>query len=584
MVKLTIDQKAIEVPEGSTIMDAANIAGIPIPKLCFLKDINEIGACRVCVVEIEGKDKLVTSCNNEVEEGMIIYTNSPKVRRNRKKTVEMILSQHNSNCVTCVRNRNCSLQTITRNLNILDVPYEKELTPLPWNRNFPLIRDNDKCIKCMRCISVCDKVQGVKIWDVGGTGSRTGVYVSGNRKIEESDCVLCGQCITHCPVGALRERDDTEKAWWAIENKKKVTVVQVAPAVRAAWGEVFGLSSEEATMGKITDALKKIGFDYVFDTVFSADLTIMEEGSEFVERFSKGDMRQMPMFTSCCPGWLRFVKSQYPHLVPRLSTAKSPQQMFGAVMKTYFAKKIGVAPEDMVTVSIMPCVAKKGERNMELFYEEYAGHDVDIVLTTRELTRMIRMAHIDPGTLEEASCDDPMADGTGAGVIFGTTGGVMEAALRSAYYLITGENPDADAFTEVRSTRELPKWKEAAFRINDITVRTAVVNGLANTRELIDALERGEVHYDFVEVMACPGGCVGGGGQPIKDGCELATARSRNLRTLDETASVRFSHENRAVQQLYDEFMEKPLSHKAHLLLHTDHGAWQMPAAKKYTE
>lgn len=580
MVKLTIDQKAVEVPEGSTIMDAANIAGIPIPKLCFLKDINEIGACRVCVVEIEGKEKLVTSCNNKAEEGMIVHTNSPKVRRNRKKTVEMILSQHNSNCVTCARNRNCSLQTITRNLNILDVPYEKELTPLPWNKNFPLIRDNDKCIKCMRCISVCDKVQGVKIWDVEGTGSRTGVYVSGNRKIEESDCVLCGQCITHCPVGALRERDDTEKAWWAIENKKKVTVVQVAPAVRAAWGEVFGLSEEEATMGKIADALKKIGFDYVFDTVFSADLTIMEEGNEFVERFKKGDMKQMPMFTSCCPGWVRFVKSQYPHLVSRLSTAKSPQQMFGAVMKTYFAKKIGVAPEDMVTVSVMPCVAKKGESNMELFYEEYAGHDVDVVLTTRELTRMIRMAHIDPETLEDIPCDDPMADGTGAGVIFGTTGGVMEAALRSAYYLITGENPDADAFREVRSTREQPKWKEAEFHINDIAIKTAVVNGLANTRELIEALERGDVHYDFVEVMACPGGCVGGGGQPIKDGYELATKRSKNLRALDEKAPVRFSHENKAVLRLYDEFMEKPLSHKAHMLLHTDHQAWEMPASK----
>ncbi len=581
MVKLTIDQRQVEVPEGSTIMDAANHVGIPIPKLCFLKDINEIGACRVCVVEIEGKEKLVTSCNNLVEEGMVIHTNSPKVRRNRKKTVEMILSQHNSNCVTCARNRNCSLQTITRDLNILEVPYEKELQPLPWNKNFPLIRDADKCIKCMRCIQVCDKVQGVKVWDVEGTGSRTDVYVTGNRTIEESDCTLCGQCITHCPVGALRERDDTEKAWWAIENKKKVTVVQVAPAVRAAWGESFGLKREDATMGKIVDALKRMGFDYVFDTVFTADLTIMEEGNEFVERFTKGDTKQMPMFTSCCPGWLRYVKSQYPHLVPRLSSAKSPQQMFGAIMKSYFAKKIGVAPEDMVTVSIMPCVAKKGESNMELYYEEYAGHDVDIVLTTRELNRMIRMAHINPKTLQEVPCDNPMSDGTGAGVIFGTTGGVMEAALRSAYYLITGSNPDADAFKEVRSSREQVKWKESEIQIGDITIKTAVVNGLGNTRELIRALESGEVHYDFVEVMACPGGCVGGGGQPIKDGAELATSRSKNLRSLDEKAALRFSHENEAVMKLYEEFLEKPLSHKSHMLLHTDHQAWEMPRSSR---
>lgn len=561
-------------------MDAANIAGIPIPKLCFLKEINEIGACRVCVVEIEGKEKLVTSCNNLVEDGMVIYTNSPKVRRNRKKTVEMILSQHNTNCATCARNRNCSLQTITRDLNILDVPYEKELYPQPWNKNFPLIRDADKCIKCMRCIQVCDKIQGVKVWDIEGTGSRTGVYVSGNRTIEESDCTLCGQCITHCPVGALRERDDTEKAWWAIENKKKVTVVQVAPAVRAAWGETFGLKREEATMGKMVDALKRMGFNYVFDTVFTADLTIMEEGNEFIERFQKGDTKQMPMFTSCCPGWIRFVKSQYPHLVSRLSTAKSPQQMFGAVMKSYFAKKIGVAPEDMVTVSIMPCVAKKGESNMELFYEEYAGHDVDVVLTTREMNRMIRMAHINPKTLQDRPCDDLMSDGTGAGVIFGTTGGVMEAALRSAYYLITGSNPDADAFKEVRSSREQKKWKESEVQIGDITIKTAVVNGLGNTRELIEALEKGEVHYDFVEVMACPGGCVGGGGQPIKDGFELATTRSKNLRNLDEKANLRFSHENPSVLKLYEEFLEKPLSHKSHMLLHTDHQAWEMPKRK----
>lgn len=449
MVKVTIDNREIEVENGSTIMEAANRAGIPIPKLCYLKDINEIGACRVCVVEIEGKEKLVTSCNNQVEEGMVVYTNSAKVRRNRRKTIEMILSQHNTDCVTCARNRNCSLQTIARDLNILDVPYEKELRPLPWNKNFPLIRDNDKCIKCMRCIQVCDKIQNVNVWDIEGTGSRTDVYVAGNRNIEESDCTLCGQCVTHCPVGALRARDDTEKAWWAIDNKDKVTVVQVAPAVRTAWGEAFGMTPEETPMGKIVDALKRMGFDYVFDTVFSADLTIMEEGSEFVERYKKGDTRRMPMFTSCCPGWVRFVKARYPHLADRLSTAKSPQQMFGAVMKTYFAQKIGVSPENIVTVSIMPCMAKKAEREMELFYEEYAGHDVDVVLTTRELNRMIKMAHIDPHTLTEKPCDRPMEAGTGAGVIFGTTGGVMEAALRSAYYLMTGSNPEEDVINQI---------------------------------------------------------------------------------------------------------------------------------------
>ena len=577
MVNITIDNKQISVPEGTTIMEAAASAGIPIPKLCYLKGINEIAACRVCLVELEGMEKLITSCNNVVKEGMVLYTNSPKVRKARRRNVELILSQHDGTCSSCVRSGNCALQTLANNLNILDIPFKQRLEDFPWDKDFPLIRDPKKCIKCMRCIQVCDKIQDLHIWDVTSTGSRTTINVTNNKKITEVSCSLCGQCITHCPVGALRERDDTEKVWDAIADKKKVVVAQVAPAVRAAWGEALGLPLEEATVGKIMDSLKRLGVDYVFDTSFSADLTIMEEGTEFLERFTKGELKLRPMFTSCCPGWIRFIKSQYPHLVPQLSSAKSPQQMFGAVMKTYFAESIGVAPEDIFTVSVMPCVAKKGESNMELFYKEYAGHDTDIVLTTRELTRMIRSAHIDPKTLVDRECDPLMKEYSGAGVIFGATGGVMEAALRSAHYLVTGRNPEPDAFKIVRSPAFGTGVIEAEVKLGDATVRAAVVSGLGNTRKLIEAIEHGEVHYDFVEVMACPGGCVGGGGQPIHDGEELAHERGKNLYFLDEHSKIRFSHENPDVLKLYEDYMEKPCSHKAHMLLHTDHNAWEMP-------
>ena len=369
MVNLTIDGKQISVEENTTIMEAARINGIPIPKLCYLKGINEIAACRVCVVELEGKERLITSCNNVAEEGMVIYTNSPKVRRDRKTTVELILSQHDCECVTCARSGNCSLQKIANDLNIIDIPFKLEPKKTPWNKNFPLIRDSSKCIQCMRCIQICEKVQGLGVWDVEGTGSRTSVNVAGHRNIEEADCSLCGQCITHCPVGALRERDDTEKVWEAIEDKEKIVVAQVAPAVRTAWAEELGLELKDAPVGKILDALKKMGADYVFDTTFSADLTIMEEANEFVQRFTSGELKERPMFTSCCPGWLRFIKSQYPHLVKQLSTAKSPQQMFGAVMKTYFAEKLGVAPEKIYTLSVMPCVAKKANGRWNSFME-----------------------------------------------------------------------------------------------------------------------------------------------------------------------------------------------------------------------
>ena len=573
MVNLTINGKQISVQENTTIMEAAAQNGIHIPKLCYLKDINEIAACRVCVVELEGKEKLITSCNNPAEDGMVIHTNSPKVRKHRKTTVELILSQHDCRCVTCARSGNCSLQKTANDLNILQIPYKQTLEHQKWNQSFPLIRDSAKCIKCMRCVQICEKVQGLGVWDVEGTGSRTTVNVSRLRSIEEADCALCGQCITHCPVGALRERDDTETVWDAIADPDKIVAVQVAPAVRAAWGEQLGLTRGEATIGKILDSLKKMGVDYAFDTTFSADLTIMEEGTEFIKRFTSGEQKHLPMFTSCCPGWIRFIKTQYPGLVKYLSTAKSPQQMFGSVMKTYFAEQLKVAPERIYTVSVMPCVAKKAEREMELFYEEYAGHDVDAVITTRELVKMIRSAHINPKTLEDIPGDRPMQEGTGAGVIFGATGGVMEAALRSAYFLLKGKNPPADAFSKVRSQgfNQNNGVMEADFQIDDIAVRTAVVSGLGNTRALLDRILRGEVQYDFVEVMACPGGCVGGGGQPIHDGEERAFERGKKLYDLDQQAELRFSHENPDVRTMYERFFGNPNSHKAHMLLHTIH-------------
>ena len=557
MVNITIDNHTIAVPSGTTIMEAAASIHIPIPKLCYLKDINEIGACRVCVVEIEEQDHLVTSCNNVVEEGMTIYTNSPKVRRNRKHTVEMILSQHDAQCATCVRSGNCTLQMVANDLNIVDSPYKKEICIEEWDTRYPLVRDASKCVKCMRCIQVCDKIQGMHIWDVSGTGARTTVGVSENRDIKTADC----------PTGALRERDDTDKLYRALEDKDTIVVAQIAPAVRAAWGESLGLSREEATVEKIVDALRRIGVDYVFDTTFSADLTIMEEGTEFVERFTNGDLDMYPMFTSCCPGWVRFIKSQYPQMVNRLSSAKSPQEMFGAVMKTAFAKKMNIDPDRIFALSIMPCVAKKDEREKPLFHGEFAGHGVDCVLTTRELDRLIRADHIDPKTLKDAAFDTPFTEGTGAGVIFGATGGVMEAALRSAYYLITGKNPEVDAFKQIRGVNK-NGWTEAQFEIAGNTIDIAVVSGLQNTRNLMEAIQKREVHYHFVEVMACPGGCVGGGGQPIHEGKELASDRGSNLYFLDKTAHLRFSHENPDIKHLYDEYFGSPGSHKAHQLLH----------------
>ena len=570
MVNLTINNRKLSVPEGTTIMAAAASIGINIPHLCYLKEINEIAACRVCVVELKGKDKLITACNNKVEEGMEIYTNSPKVREIRKMNVQLILSQHDGHYATCVRSGNCSLQSISNNLGIIDVPFREELEKTSWNMDFPLIRDNTKCIKCMRCIQICDKVQSLSVWDVVNTGSRTTVNVSGNRPIEEADCAICGQCITHCPVGALRERDDTDKVFDALNNPDVITVVQVAPSVRAAWGEQLGMTNEQATEKRLAATLKHMGFDYVFDTNFSADLTIMEEGTEFVEKLKRRNLNKFPMFTSCCPGWVRFVKSQYPEFVDHLSTAKSPHQMFGAVTKSYFAKKADIDPARICSISIMPCVSKKEEAALPQMAAAGYGQDVDIVITTRELVRMIRAESVYPMALDEVEFDSPLGEYSGAGVIFGATGGVMEAALRTAYNLVTGKNPDPDAFKVVRGLGDGP-WKEATFDVGGVEVKTATVHGLGNARKLLEAVKRGDAAYDFVEVMACPGGCVGGGGQPIHDGVEMAADRAKELYKLDKNKQIRFSHCNPQIHTIYKEFFGKPLSPESHHLLHTDH-------------
>ena len=574
MVNLTIDKKAVCVPEGTTILDAARSVGIDIPTLCFLKDINEIGACRICMVEVEGQDRLIPSCNNVVAEGMVVYTNSPRVREARRVNLRLLLSQHDVTCTQCTRSGNCKLQKLTNDYNLLGDHYPHDLKNIPDDYSNPVIRIENRCVRCMRCIQVCDKIQGMNIWDLMGTGSRTTIGVSSAHSLVESNCTFCGQCITHCPVGALQERDDTGKVFDALANPDKITVVQVAPAVRSAWAEYYGLDPKYATPERMVAALKTLGFDYVFDTNFTADLTIMEEGSEFIQRFTHRDQYTWPMFTSCCPGWVRFIKSQVPKYAKNLSTAKSPQAMFGAVAKSYFAEKIGVDPHNIFVISVMPCTAKKAERAIPNLNDACGDPDVDVVLTTREMVRLFRGEQVDPANLPELPFDSPLGTGTGAAVIFGATGGVMDAALRSAYYLVTGKNPDADAFTAVRG---MDGWKEATFNVPGAgDVRVAVVSGLGNTRKLMNAIDAGEVSYDFVEVMACPGGCAGGGGQPIHDGVEMAECRGDILWGLDKDAKVRFSHENPDVQALYAEYLEKPLGEKSHHLLHTEYDSWDI--------
>ena len=572
MVNLRINDRPVTVEDGTSILHAARQLGITIPSLCYLKHVSKVAACRVCMVEIKGTDRLMAACDTICAEGMEVYTNTLRALVARRNNVQLILSQHDCNCATCVRSGNCTLQKLAADMNIIENPYETKLPANNWNPKLPVIRTASKCVQCFRCIAVCEKIQSMSVWDFLGTGSRATVGVRGGKKLDEVNCAYCGQCITHCPTGALRERDDTEKVISAIDDPKKVVVLQVAPAVRAAWGEGLGLPKELATEGRMAAAFRAAGANYVFDTNFAADLTIMEEGSELLYKMKHSWEFQRPLFTSCCPGWVRFLKLEYPDMVPQLSTAKSPQQMFGAVTKTWFAKTHNIDPKDIFCVSVMPCVAKKYECAVPEINSS-GFRDVDAVLTTREVDRLLRLKWINVADLPEEEFDSPLGEGTGAAVIFGATGGVMEAALRTAYAVLEGHNPDPDAFQAVRGT---DGRKEISATIGGVPVRACVASGLANARAVVEDIRAGRAQYDFVEIMACPGGCAGGGGQPFQEGMELAGERGETLYEIDRNNPVRFSHENASVQKAYDDFFDKPLSHRAHELLHTDQTKWSL--------
>ena len=565
MVTITIDGKTFSVCENSTVLEAARQNGIHIPTLCYYKDLHEIGGCRLCLVEVEGEDKLVAACNRQVKDGMVVFTDTPRVISARKTNLQLILSDHDLDCESCIKDGSCTLQKLKKEFGIDDVVYPQKVAKTDLLTDFPLIKDNSKCVKCFRCVEVCETIQHQAVWQVSGGGKRTGVKTKLGLSLDNADCTLCGQCVTHCPTAALTARDDTQKFIDAVRSGKTVAV-QVAPAVRTAFAEGLGL--KDPAVGIMVAAIKKMGATYVFDTQFAADLTIMEEGAELISRIERGE--NMPMFTSCCPGWVRFLKAEHPDLLANLSTAKSPQQMFGATLKTYFAKKAGLSPKDIFSVSIMPCVAKKEEANLPQM-DSSGERDVDLVLTTREFIRLVKKLGVDLASLKEEAFDAPLGLSTGAGAIFGTTGGVMEAALRSAHYLLNGKNPPIGRFTAIRRQDQYG-LREGEFALTDsIKLKVAVVSGLSNTQRLIMDLKAKKCHYDFIEVMACPGGCVGGGGQPTCDGEELSLDRGKKLYLIDGEMPLRFSHENPSVIKAYEELFKKPLSHTAHSLLHVDH-------------
>jgi NADH-quinone oxidoreductase subunit G/NADP-reducing hydrogenase subunit HndD len=564
MMTLTIDKMQVAAEPGATILDAARQAGVKIPTLCYLKDINVIGACRICMVEVQGARTFMAACVTPAAEGMIVRTNTPAVIKARRTILELILSDHPMECLTCMRNQNCELQKLAEEFGIKEIRFEGAKTEYGLDNSSPaILRDPRKCVLCRRCVSVCSEIQTVKALTPEQRGFNTLIAPAFNERLANMECVQCGQCSLVCPTAAIQEVDDTEKVWAALADPKKHVVVQTAPATRVQVGETIGADPGSIVTGQMVAGLRRLGFDKVFDTDFTADLTILEEGNELLQRVKNGGT--LPMITSCSPGWIKFAEHFYPDLLPHLSTCKSPQQMFGALAKSYYAEKAGIKPEDMFVVSIMPCTAKKFECARPEMYSS-GFKDVDVVLTSRELGRMFKQAGLDMANLPTEEYDAPLGISTGAGEIFGASGGVMEAALRTVYEVVTGQTLSSIDFVDCRG---LTGVKEATVQVGDLPVKIAITNGLGNARKVLDKIRAGTADYHFIEIMCCPGGCIGGGGSPIPTNTDIRLKRIDAVYAEDKGMALRKSHENPAVGELYIEFLEKPLGHKSHELLHT---------------